>query len=192
MLKNIILSKLFSIGAIKYGTFTLKSGEITDLYFDLRIMISYPNVYKLIYQYICYLYPTLFNDINLITGVNFGGIPLSSYISNEWNISQIYVRDTLKTYGTQKQIEGDYTLNKDLLIIEDVITTGLSTGEVLEVVKSKDAKIIGVGCIVDRSGKILDFGVKLKSLIKFDFPTYKPEECPLCEKGLEVTKPGSR
>ena len=79
-----------------------------------------------------------------------------------------------------------------VLVVEDVITTGLSTGEVLEAVKSTGAKIIGVGCIVDRSGKELDFGVKLKSLIKLNFPTYKPEECPLCKKGVEITKPGSR
>ena len=79
-----------------------------------------------------------------------------------------------------------------VLVVEDVITTGLSTGEVLEAVKSTGAKIIGVGCIVDRSGKVLDFEVKLKSLIKLNFPTYKPEECPLCKKGVEITKPGSR
>jgi len=114
-------------------------------------MISYPNVYKLIYQYICYLYPTLFNDINLITGVNFGGIPLSSYISNERNISQIYVRDTLKTYGTQKQIEGDYTLNKDLLIIEDVITTGQSITNLIQIINNTSNIIVKkVLCIISR------------------------------------------
>lgn len=79
-----------------------------------------------------------------------------------------------------------------VLVVEDVITTGLSTNEVLETVKSNGAKIIGVGCVVDRSGKELDFGVKLKSLIRLDFPTYKPEECPLCKRGIEITKPGSR
>ena len=79
-----------------------------------------------------------------------------------------------------------------VLVVEDVITTGLSTNEVLEVVRSKGAEIIGVGCIVDRSGKNLDFGVKLKSLVKLTFPTYKPEDCPLCQKGIGITKPGSR
>ena len=77
-------------------------------------------------------------------------------------------------------------------MVEDVITTGLSTNETLEVVKSKGAEIIGVGCVVNRSGKTLDFGVKLKSLARLDFPTYKPEDCLLCKKGIEITKPGSR
>ncbi|PJC47131.1 MAG: orotate phosphoribosyltransferase, partial [Candidatus Omnitrophica bacterium CG_4_9_14_0_2_um_filter_42_8] len=58
--------------------------------------------------------------------------------------------------------------------------------------KSLGAKIVGVGCIVNRSGKELDFGVKLKNLVKLDFPTYKSEECPLCKKGIEIKKPGSR
>ncbi|MDP2980954.1 MAG: orotate phosphoribosyltransferase, partial [Candidatus Omnitrophota bacterium] len=66
------------------------------------------------------------------------------------------------------------------------------TNEVLEVVRSKGAEIIGVGCVVNRSGKALDFGVKLKSLARLDFPTYKPEECPLCKSGIEIKKPGSR
>ena len=79
-----------------------------------------------------------------------------------------------------------------VLVVEDVITTGLSTKEVLDVVKSKGAEIIGVGSIVDRSGKTLDFGVKSFSLIKLDLPVFPPTYCPLCRKGLEVIKPGSR
>ena len=79
-----------------------------------------------------------------------------------------------------------------VLVVEDVITTGLSTKEVLGIVKSKGALIIGVGSIVDRSGKNIDFGVKSISLIKLDLPVFPPENCPLCKKGIEVIKPGSR
>lgn len=79
-----------------------------------------------------------------------------------------------------------------VLVVEDVITTGLSTKEVLELAKSAGATIIGVGCIVNRSGKKLDFGVKSTSLIKLNLPVFPPEECPLCKEGLELTKPGSR
>lgn len=79
-----------------------------------------------------------------------------------------------------------------VLVVEDVITTGLSTKEVLDVVKSLGAALIGVGSIVDRSGKKIDFGVKSMSLINLDFPVFPPEKCPLCKKGIEVTKPGSR
>lgn len=79
-----------------------------------------------------------------------------------------------------------------VLVVEDVITTGLSTKEVLDVVKETGATIIGVGSIVDRSGKKIDFGVKSISLIKLDLPVFPPEKCPLCQKGIEITKPGSR
>lgn len=79
-----------------------------------------------------------------------------------------------------------------VLVVEDVITTGLSTKEVIETIKSTKAKIIGVGSIIDRSGKKIDFGVKLTSLLKLNFPVFSPQQCPLCKKGTEITKPGSR
>ncbi len=105
----------------------------------------------------------------------------------------------MKSLFTER-VEGKMTLKRGfdlkkedrVLVVEDVITTGLSTNEVLEAVKLKGAEIIGVGCVVNRSGKILDFGVKLKSLARLDFPTYTPEDCLLCRKGIEITKPGSR
>ncbi|PJC48190.1 MAG: orotate phosphoribosyltransferase, partial [Candidatus Omnitrophica bacterium CG_4_9_14_0_2_um_filter_42_8] len=79
-----------------------------------------------------------------------------------------------------ERVEGEMTLRRGfelkkedrVIVVEDVITTGLSTNEVLGAVKSKGAKVIGIGCVVNRSGKTLDFGVKLKSLARLDFPVY--------------------
>jgi len=79
-----------------------------------------------------------------------------------------------------------------VLEVEDVITTGISTKEEQEIVKSTGANLIGVGSIVNRCGKKIDFGVKSKSLINLNFPVSPPEQCPLCKKGIEITKPGSR
>jgi len=73
-----------------------------------------------------------------------------------------------------------------------VITTGLSTGEVVEVVKSLGGDVVAVASLVDRSGGKVDFGVPRFSLLSLEVKSYKPEECPLCKAGQPVIKPGSR
>lgn len=128
-LKNIIIAKLFMINAIKKGNFTLKSGEKSEYYFDMRVIMSYPNIYKLLLDYALIKFPDLLNDIDIICGVEFGGLPLANFISHKMNIPQIIVRKEAKTYGTNKQIEGYYTQSSKLLLIEDVVTTG---GSIIE------------------------------------------------------------
>ena len=78
------------------------------------------------------------------------------------------------------------------LVVEDVVTTGGSTKEVIEVVRQNGAQLVGVGAIVDRSSEKIDFGAKFESLLKIKVETFKPEDCPLCAKGIPVVKPGSR
>jgi orotate phosphoribosyltransferase len=78
------------------------------------------------------------------------------------------------------------------LVVEDVVTTGGSTKEVIDVIKGLGGVVVGVGSVIDRSGKEIDFGVKFKSLAKVDVRTFKEQDCPLCKSGAPVTKPGSR
>ena len=87
-----------------------------------------------------------------------------------------------------------FGLKKDakVIIVEDVFTTGGSTKEVIEVVKAHGGKVAGVGAIIERSEKEIDFGVPGKYLLKLAIKTYQPEKCPLCKEGLPVYKPGSR
>jgi orotate phosphoribosyltransferase len=78
-----------------------------------------------------------------------------------------------------------------VVVVEDAITTGRSTREVMEVVVAHRAEVVAVGTLVDRSGGV-DFGVPLRSLLSLEVPTYKAGECPLCAQGSPPTKPGSR
>jgi len=79
-----------------------------------------------------------------------------------------------------------------VLVCEDVVTTGGSTKEVIEVVKGLGGEVIGVASIIDRSDESIDFGVRYESLAKLSVKTYKEIDCPLCKKGIPITKPGSR
>ena len=81
---------------------------------------------------------------------------------------------------------------EQVLVVEDVITTGGSTRECIEALEKQRAVVIGAACIVDRSNGKAEVGVPLISLVSLDVRSYKPEECPLCAAGIEATKPGSR
>lgn len=80
-----------------------------------------------------------------------------------------------------------------VLLVEDVVTTGGSVKEVLELVKAAGADVVGIGSIVDRTGGKIDFGVPFKAVISVEVESWEPENCPLCKEGkIELVKPGSR
>jgi orotate phosphoribosyltransferase len=79
-----------------------------------------------------------------------------------------------------------------VVVVEDVITTGGSTREVLEAVRARGARVLAVGSLVDRSGGGVDLGLPRESLLRLEVPTWPAESCPLCAGGSKPEKPGSR
>jgi orotate phosphoribosyltransferase len=79
-----------------------------------------------------------------------------------------------------------------VFVVEDVITTGGSTREVMDVVRAQGARVLAVGSLVDRSGGALDLGVPRRALLTLDVPSYPAGSCPLCAQGGKPEKPGSR
>jgi orotate phosphoribosyltransferase len=87
-----------------------------------------------------------------------------------------------------------FTLGADegVVVVEDVVTTGGSTREVMEAVRARGGRVLAVGCLVDRSGGRVDLGVARAGLLQIDVPTYAADACPLCAAGSKPEKPGSR
>jgi orotate phosphoribosyltransferase len=79
-----------------------------------------------------------------------------------------------------------------VLVVEDVLTTGGSTRETMDVARAAGGHVVGAASIVNRSGGTASFDVPLVSLLDIALPTYQPEACPLCAQGVPVVKPGSR
>jgi orotate phosphoribosyltransferase len=79
-----------------------------------------------------------------------------------------------------------------VLVVEDVITTGKSTRETIEVVKQGGGVVVAAGSLIDRSGGKADLGVPYHSLATLEVPTYKQDTCPMCRAGSTPVKPGSR
>lgn len=151
ILKNILIGKLFAIGAVKRGTFTLKSGRTSEIYVDMRVLIGYPNMYRYLLEYALEKFPDFFNGIDSVTGIHFGGLPFANYISFMRGLPQIYIRDTQKAYGTGKRIEGDLSPCRGLLLVDDVLTTGGSIDGALHVLDDYAVKPAKILVLVDRS-----------------------------------------
>lgn len=81
---------------------------------------------------------------------------------------------------------------ENVLVVEDVLTTGGSVKEVMEVVHAHGGNVVGVGALVDRSDGKLDLGVPVHALLKISVEKYPPEDCPLCKQGIPLVKPGSK
>ena len=82
--------------------------------------------------------------------------------------------------------------DEPVVVVEDVVTTGGSTREVMQAVRARGARVLAAGSLVDRSGGAVDLGVPRVSLLSLEVPSYAPEACPLCKAGSKPEKPGSR
>ena len=132
------------------------------------------------------------NDIDVIVGPAIGGIIMAHVMAQ-------VLGPWVRAIFTERE-NGKMTLRRSfeikegekVLVVEDVTTTGSSVREVIEIVKSRKGKVVGVGVLIDRSGGRVNFGVKTEKLLTVDIKTYLPEECPLCKKKIPLAKPGSR
>jgi uridine monophosphate synthetase len=155
-MRNQLIAELFDVGVIQYGDFTLKSGAKSQYYFDMRLLVSYPTIYAKMVDYLLISQPDVFEDVKLMTGIHFGGVPLASYISSIFQIPQIYIRDAPKEHGTQRQIEGEYTNSPHkhrLFVVDDVLTTGTSIREKYAIMEANGLDIETVLVILDRREK---------------------------------------
>ena len=167
---NSIIEELINNNCIKIGSFKLKSGDISKYYFDMKNIVSYPNIVKnigdLMYEIINK------QECDIICGVPIGGLPVCSYISTKYDKPMIMVRNEVKSYGTTKQIEGTYKSSDKCIIIEDVITSGQSVQKVIDILKDK-VNIVGVVVIIDRQ-QCYKCSVPVNSLItKTDIVKFK-------------------
>ncbi|WP_395168357.1 orotate phosphoribosyltransferase [Piscirickettsia salmonis] len=167
MNKQQLITELKKIDAVQYGEFTLKSGEKSNVYADLRRIISFPKTLKLISA----AFTQMVKEINpeLICGVPYAALPLASALSLETDIPMVMYRKETKTHGTKKQIEGVFSAGQSCVIIEDVVTSGGSILTTANCLKEHALHIEHVFTIVNReqggSEKLQEQGYQLHSLL---------------------------
>lgn len=175
-------------GALLEGHFLLTSGKHSRQYMQCAKVLQYPQHGGRLGEALAASFQD--QEIDLVIGPATGGILVAYEVGRALGTKAIFA----------EREQGEMTLRRGfqlepgqkVLVVEDVITTGGSVKEVIDLVRAHGAEPIGVGVLVNRSGGKADFGLPLVSLLEMKIEAYEPEACPLCQEGLPAIKPGSR
>jgi orotate phosphoribosyltransferase len=188
--------------ALLEGHFELASGLHSDTYLQCALVLQHPRVAARLCRMLAK--PWQGEKVDVVVGPAAGGIILSYEMARQLGARALFM----------ERVEGKLTLRRafsiaegeKVLVAEDVMTTGGSVVEVLEAVRRTGGDIVGVACLVDRGGlpRVAtpsggqaasvrrEVGYQTAAILTLNLPTYKPEECPLCRKGIPIQKPGMK
>lgn len=175
-------------GALLSGHFLLTSGRHSNRYMQCAQVLQYPEYTEELARHLA----EGFNgQVDIVVGPAMGGIVVSYEVARQLGVKSIF---TERENGAMVLRRGfELKPGQRVLVVEDVVTTGGSVKEVIEVVKASGAEVVGVGVLVDRSAGQVDFGVPLKSALTMDIQSWVADDCPLCRDGAgKPVKPGSR
>jgi len=186
--KEEILKLFEDTGALLKGHFLLTSGLHSPQYFQCAKILQYPqHAQKLCWEIACNF---MSEKVSVVVGPALGGIVVAQEVARLLSARGIFAEREAGKMTLRRGFE--IKPNDRVLVVEDVVTTGGSIKEVIQLVVDSGAKIVGVGFIVDRSQNRVEFDVPKFSIFEMDVVTYQPDECPLCKRGILVVKPGSR
>lgn len=186
--KENILKIFHDTGALLEGHFLLTSGLHSPQYFQCAKVLQHPNHLVQFSEMIA----NNFSDtkIDVVISPAIGGIVVGTEVGRILKTRTIFAE---RKEGSMELRRGfEIMPNEHVLVVEDVITTGGSTKEVISIVEKAKGKLVGTACIVDRSNGKVNFKVKQYSVLQMDVVTYDPHNCPLCHSGSVAVKPGSR
>jgi len=184
------LKILKETNALLEGHFILSSGLHSNQYVQCAKLLSFPKKAVSICASLCEKINKTFNKIDIILSPAIGGIVVGYEVGRQLGIETIFaerLKDKLK-------LRRGFVIpkNSNVLIVEDVITTGKSALECSKIIKMSNSKLIGYACIIDRSDKKILIKDKIVSQIKFEILTFKKNELPANLKKIKPVKPGSR
>jgi orotate phosphoribosyltransferase len=175
-------------GALLEGHFRLSSGLHSNGYLQSALVLADPLMAERLGRALAGRARAF--DAGLVLSPALGGLVIAHEVGRALGTHAIFA----------ERQEGRMTLRRGftisprtrVLVVEDVVTTGVSTRETMAVVEAAGASVAGAASIIDRSGGRADLGVPYVSLARIDLPTWEQAACPLCASGVPVVKPGSR
>ncbi|MGA7160596.1 MAG: orotate phosphoribosyltransferase [Bacteroidota bacterium] len=174
--------------ALLEGHFLLTSGLHSPHYFQCAKVLQYPNYLHLLAGEIAKHFE--YSEIELVISPAIGGIVVGTEVGRMMEARTIFAERENGAMSLRRGFE--IKKGERVLVVEDVVTTGGSVNEIIQLVEKAGATLAGVGYIVDRSNGKTTFNAKTFSVLQMDVVTYSPDLCPLCKEGTPAVKPGSR
>tara|TARA_X000000368_G_scaffold48403_1_gene34552 strand:+ start:462 stop:1043 length:582 start_codon:yes stop_codon:yes gene_type:complete len=191
MNKQELLNIFEETGALQYGHFILSSGKRSDTYCQCSKLFIDPKTSTIIGNALAKEVESKINEkIEYVIAPALGGILVGYEVARSLNSKSLFFERTNEEFELRRGFEIEQ--NKNVLFIEDVITTGKSSKECLEKLENMNINILGIACIVDRSQEDIFVNHEIISLLKLDIPTYDPDNLPEDLKKIDPVKPGSR
>ena len=183
-----ILDRFRRVGALLEGHFRLTSGLHSSGYLQCALVLQHPREAEACGAAIAERVRSL--GAQAVLSPALGGIVIGQEVARALGVRAIFAE---RQDGTLTLRRG-FTLSpgEKVLVVEDVVTTGGSTRETIEVARGAGAQVVAAAAIIDRSGGQQQIGVPFHALATVSLPTYAPESCPLCAAGQPLVKPGSR
>jgi orotate phosphoribosyltransferase len=175
-------------GALLHGHFRLTSGLHSDVYLQSALVLQHPRYAAALGDALAASFRG--SDVRTVLAPAIGGILVAHEVARALGVRALF---TERDNGVMRLRRG-FTLERDerCVVVEDVITTGGSTREVVTCVEEHGGVVVGVGSLIDRSGGAATFSVKRVALATVAATTWAPDACPLCQQGSVAVKPGSR
>ncbi|HEX6324113.1 MAG TPA: orotate phosphoribosyltransferase [Vicinamibacterales bacterium] len=185
---NSILDLFRESGALLEGHFRLSSGLHSNGYLQSALVLQHPAHAETLGRALAALVAP--HAPTAVLSPALGGIVIGHEVARALGVRAVFAE---RQDGTLTLRRG-FTLGPDdrLVVIEDVVTTGGSTRETIDVAKANGADVVAAGSIIDRSGGESSLGVPYHALVTLSLPTWQEAECPLCKQGQPAVKPGSR
>jgi orotate phosphoribosyltransferase len=188
---SLTLDNLTACGAHQQGHFLLSSGLHSADYLQCALYLAHPRRAGHVGQLLGDEITAAGLDPRVIVAPAMGGLIIGHETARALDVPFIF---TEREEGEMVLKRGfGFETGQRVVVVEDVVTTGRSTKEVIAILENLGAEVIGVASVVNRSGAAQPFApLPSRALLEVDFPTWPPEDCPLCRDGEPITKPGSR
>jgi orotate phosphoribosyltransferase len=191
MTEDEILSEFRSVDALLEGHFLLSSGRHSAYYLQCARLLMNPERAGRIALALTQKMPReLRNEIQAVISPAMGGLIIGHEMGRALGVDAMFVERPDGVFGLRRGFS--IAPGTKILMMEDVVTTGLSSREAIAAIEAAGGHVIAAGAVVDRSAGTVDLGVPFFPLIQLNFPTYAPDELPPELAATEAVKPGSR
>ena len=185
-----IFDKFIEAKALLEGHFVLSSGLHSAKYIQCARVMMFPEIASQLCGQLANMISQRFETVDMIVSPAMGGVIVGYEVARQLKCPAVFF----------ERVDGNFTLRRGFeiekgqrcLMVEDIVTTGLSSRECISAINQNGGEVIGAACLIDRSGGTADVGVDLVSLAKMQIETFKDSEIPDWLNALPITKPGSR